>query len=57
MSELVIWWAQSKQDTSSANEYESFIVKSFYVIGINNGAGNVASLYDVFFFSYIMNIQ
>ena len=46
MSKLVIQCAQSTEDTSSANENESFIVKSFDVKGVNNEARNLASLYN-----------
>ena len=46
MSKLVIQCAQRKEDTSSANENESFIVQSFNVTVVNNGTRNLASLYD-----------
>ena len=44
ISKLVIQCAQSKEDTSSANENES--VKSFDVKSVNNGTRNLTSLYD-----------
>ena len=44
------------QDTSTANENESFIVKSFDVKGVNNRTRNLASLYDGVFIAERMDL-
>ena len=46
-----------KEDTSSANENESFIVKSLDVKGVNSGTRNLSSLYDGVFITERMGCR
>lgn len=55
LSKPVITCAQSKQDTSSANENESLIVKLFDVNDVNNGTITLVSLYDIVFIAKRMS--